>query len=100
MKRTSILLISAAAIAAIISGVAVVTHLRLSAVEGNEENSNESPQQVINEILTGQPSHSEVDENGNGANVVNASSSTNETEAKESHSESKESPEERAKELD
>jgi hypothetical protein len=99
MKRTSILIISGIAIAAIISGVAVATHLRLSAVEGDEEHSNETPQQMINEILTGQPSHSEVDENGNGANVINTSS-TNETEAKESHSESEETPEERAKELD
>jgi hypothetical protein len=98
MKRTSILIISGIAIAAIISGIAVATHLRLSAVEGNEEHGNETPQQIVNEILTGQPSHSEAGENKNSVNVINTSI-TNETEAIESHSESEETPEERAKEL-
>ena len=99
MKRTSILIVSGIAIAAIISGVAVATHLRLSAVEGNEEHGNETPQQIVNEILTGQPSHSEAGENRTGVNVINTSSSTNETEAEESHSENEETPEERAEEL-
>jgi len=59
MKRKSaILLFSGVAIVAIISGVAISTHLRLSATEG-QEHENETPQEIANEILTGQPAHSE-----------------------------------------
>jgi hypothetical protein len=98
-RRSTILIISGIAIAAIISGVAVATHLRLSAVEGNEEHGNETPQEVINEILTGQPSHYEEGENRSGNNNNNNNIGTNETESKESHSESEETQEERAEEL-
>ena len=53
MKRKSaILLISGATIAAVVSAVAVSTHLRLSATEG-QEHGNETAQEIANEILTG-----------------------------------------------
>lgn len=48
------MIISGIAIAAIISVVAVSTHLRLSAVEGKEEHGNESLQEITNEVLTRQ----------------------------------------------
>ena len=93
MKRKStVLLISGAALAAIISAIAVSTHLRLSATEG-QEHGNETPQEIANEILTGQPAHSEQNVKNNGTN--NASITI--TPAR-SHSESEEMPEERAAE--
>lgn len=91
MKRKfTVLLISGAAIAALISVIAVSTHLRLSATEG-QEHGNETPQEIASEILTGQPAHLEQNEKNNGIN--NAS---NTTIPAESHSESEETPEERA----
>jgi hypothetical protein len=90
-RRSNVLLISGIAIAAIISGVAVSTHMRLSATEG-EEHGNETPQEIANEILTGQPAHPEQNENN-----VTANNTNNVTRA-ESHSESEETPEERAAE--
>jgi type IV secretory pathway VirB10-like protein len=90
-RRSTILLISGAAIAAIISAVAVSTHLRLSATEG-QEHGNETPQEIANEILTGQPAHPEQNEKNNATN--NASNTT----PAEPHSESEETPEERAAE--
>ena len=53
-RRSGILIISGIAIAAIVSLVAVSTHLRLSAVEGKEEHGNESLQEITNEVLTRQ----------------------------------------------
>jgi hypothetical protein len=91
-RRSAILLISGATIAVLISAVAVSTHLRLSATEG-EEHGNETPQEIANEILTGQPAHSEQNEKNNVTN--NAS---NITTPAGSHSESEETPEERAAE--
>jgi len=92
MKRKfTILLISVAAIAVIISAVAVSTHLRLSATEG-QEHGNETPQEIAAEILTGQPAHSEQNEMNN-----DTSNASNTTPAR-SHSESEETPEERAAE--
>jgi hypothetical protein len=90
-RRSTILLISGAAIAAIISAVAVSTHLRLSATEG-QEHGNETPQEIASEILTGQPAHSEQNEKNNTTN--NASN----TIPAEPHSESEETLEERAAE--
>ena len=94
MKRNyTILLISGVAIAAIISGVAISTHMRLSATEG-QEHGNETPQEIANEILTGQPAHPEQNEKNSDTN----SQSNATTVAGESHSESEETPEERAAE--
>jgi hypothetical protein len=60
MKRKSLLLvITAIAIVAVIIAVAINTHLKLSALEP-EGHGNESPEDVINEILTGKPSHPET----------------------------------------
>ena len=93
MKRKStILLISGVAIATIISAVALSTHLRLSATEG-QEHGNETVQEIANEILTGQPAHSEQNVKNNGTN--NASITITPA---QSHSESEETPEERAAE--
>lgn len=92
MKRKSIiLLISGVAIATIISGVAISTHLRLSATEG-KEHGNETPQEIANEILSGQPAHPIESEKNDSADITN-----NVTHA-ESHSESEETSEERAAE--
>ena len=89
MKRKSIVLISVGAtIAAVIAGVALYTHYRLLATEG-EEHGNETAQEIAQEILTGQPAHS-------GANETKSNSTT--VEAGSSHSESGETPEERAAE--
>jgi hypothetical protein len=92
-RRSSVLLISGIAIAAIISGVAVSTHMRLSATEG-EEHGNETPQEIANEILTGQPAHPDQDEKNDDTN----STSNTTTPAADSHSESEETLEERAAE--
>jgi hypothetical protein len=88
MKRKfTILLISVAAIAVIISAVAVSTHLRLSALEGEEEHANESLQDIANEVLTGQPAHSEEGEKLQAEDDTESLNSENE-----------ETPEERAAE--
>ena len=92
-RKTTILLISGVAIAAIISGVAISTHLRLSATEG-QEHGNETPQEIANEILTGQPAHPEQNEKNDNTN----STSNTTTPAADSHSESEETLEERAAE--
>lgn len=89
MKRKSIILVSAGiTIAAIISGIALYTHYRLLATEG-EEHGNETAQEIAQEILTGQPAHSEANETKSNSTTVEAASS---------HSESGETPEERAAE--
>jgi hypothetical protein len=90
-RRSTILLISGAAITVLISAVAVSTHLRLSATEG-QEHGNETPQDIANEILTGEPAHPEQNEKNNGSN------NTSNTTSAESHSESEETPGERAAE--
>ena len=60
MKRKSLLLaITGIAVIAVIIAVAISTHLKLSALEP-EGHGNESAKDVINEILTGKPSHSET----------------------------------------
>jgi len=58
LNGKSIAILAGISVAVIISVIAISTHLRLSAVEGNEKNSNESARQVANEVLTGQPSSS------------------------------------------
>ena len=89
-RRSSILIISGVDIAAIISAVAVSTHFRLLATEG-QEHGNETAQEIANEILTGQPARA----NEKAGNVTG---STNNTSSTLSHSESEETPEQRAAE--
>jgi hypothetical protein len=48
--------------AAVIIGLAISIHLRLSALEPEGHRENETPQEVMNEILTGQPAHQEEGE--------------------------------------
>jgi len=50
-KSAKIAIISGIAIVVIISALAVTVHLRLSAIEGNEGNTNESSSHKINEIV-------------------------------------------------
>jgi hypothetical protein len=48
--------------AVVIVGLAISIHLRLSALEPEGHNADETPQEVMNEILTGQPAHQEEGE--------------------------------------
>jgi hypothetical protein len=91
MKRKfAILLISVAAIAVIISAVAVSTHLRLSALEGGEEeHANESLQDIANEVLTGQPAHSEEGEKLEAEDNTESLNSENEETSEERAAEGK-----------
>lgn len=63
MKRKSILLTIIGVALAIIIAVAINTHLKLSSLEP-EGHGDESAEEVLNEILTGKPSHSETTEEG------------------------------------
>lgn len=63
MKRKSILLTIMGVALAIIIAVAINTHLKLSSLEP-EGHGDESAEEVLNEILTGKPSHSETTEEG------------------------------------
>jgi ABC-type cobalt transport system substrate-binding protein len=58
-KKIILLVIICVAIAIIIA-LAVNTHMKLSALEP-EGHGDESAEEVINEIITGKPSHSETD---------------------------------------
>jgi hypothetical protein len=93
-RRTTVLIISGAA-AALIVGLAISTHLRLSALEP-EGHGDESAEQIAQEILTGQPAHSEEEEVEEEGELSEAAVPANNTES--SHSESEETPEERAAE--
>jgi hypothetical protein len=88
-RKSSVLLISGVSIAAIISAVAVYTHLRLSALEGEEEHGNESLQDIANEVLTGQPTHSEEGEKLEAENNTESSHSENEETSEERAAEGK-----------
>lgn len=57
-KRSTVIIISGIA-AAVIIGLAVSIHLRLSAVEPEGHKEGETAEEVMNEILTGQPAHTE-----------------------------------------
>ena len=50
-KSTKIAIISGVAIAAAISVLAITVHLRLAAIEGNEENAQESTSEKIKEAV-------------------------------------------------
>lgn len=63
MKRKSILLTIIGIALAIIIVVAINTHLKLSSLEP-EGHGDESAEEVLKEILTGKPSHSETTEEG------------------------------------
>lgn len=63
MKRKSILLTIIGIALPIIIVVAINTHLKLSSLEP-EGHGDESTGEVLNEILTGKPSHSETTEEG------------------------------------
>lgn len=59
------MIISCIAVAIIISALALTVHYRLSAIEGNEQNKNETASQIAKEIvgnLTGNSAHSEANE--------------------------------------
>ncbi|HZL23055.1 MAG TPA: hypothetical protein VFC05_07010 [Nitrososphaeraceae archaeon] len=60
MKRKSLLLVITGVAIAIIIALAVNTHMKLSALEP-EGHEDESAEEVLNEIITGKPSHSEMD---------------------------------------
>lgn len=62
MKRKSILLTIIGVALAIIIVVAINTHLKLSSLE--PEGHGDESAEVLNEILTGKPSHSETTEEG------------------------------------
>ncbi|MFZ0556964.1 MAG: hypothetical protein WAM26_16910 [Nitrososphaeraceae archaeon] len=57
-KRSTVIIISGIA-AAVIIGLAVSIHLRLSAVEPEGHKEGETVEEVMIEILTGQPAHTE-----------------------------------------
>jgi hypothetical protein len=46
-------------VAAVIIGLAIIIHLRLSALEPEGHKEGETANEVLNEILTGQPAHPE-----------------------------------------
>jgi hypothetical protein len=66
-RKSTILLISGATIAVIISAAAVSTHMRLSATEG-QEHGNETAEEIASEILAGQRARSEQNEKNNDTN--------------------------------
>ena len=64
-RSTKIAIISGIAVAVIISAIALTVHFRLSAIEGNEQNKNETASQIAKEIvgnITGNNAHSEASE--------------------------------------
>jgi uncharacterized protein YpmB len=66
LKRSAkIAIISGIAVTVIISAIALTVHYRLSAIEGNEQNKNETASQIAKEIvgnITGNKAHSETSE--------------------------------------
>jgi hypothetical protein len=59
------LIVSCIAVAVIISAIVLTVHYRLSAIEGNEQNKNETASQIAKEIvgnITGNKPHSEAGE--------------------------------------
>lgn len=60
-KRSTVIIISGIAAAVIIS-LAITIHLRLSALEPVGHKEGETTEEVMNEILTGQPAHLEESE--------------------------------------
>lgn len=79
------IIISGVAAALIINGLAISIHLRLSALEPEGHRENETPQEVMNEILTGQPAHTEGSEESEKGHMEESEKSV--------HIENEESPE-------
>ena len=61
MKRRSIIVIISVVAVAVIVALAINTHLRLSALEP-EGHGDESAEEVLQEVITGEPAHSEDNE--------------------------------------
>ena len=71
MRRSSkIAIVSGIAAAVIITVMALTVHFRLSEIEGNEKNGQESASQIANEIIEslGNKTHSETGESGSEGN--------------------------------
>lgn len=66
MKRKSLMLVITGIAVAIILALAINTHMKLSILEP-EGHGDESPEEVLQEILTGEPAHSE--KKGNNQNI-------------------------------
>lgn len=62
MNKRSTVIIASGIAAAVVIGLAISIHLRLSALEPEGHRADETPQEVMNEILTGQPAHQEGEE--------------------------------------
>jgi hypothetical protein len=88
-----VIILSGIAAAAVIIGLAISIHLRLSALEPEGHKEGETAEEVMNEILTGQPAHpGEGDEGEEGQ--VQESEKGHTEEGKESfHSENETSEE-------
>lgn len=65
-KRSTVIIVSGIA-AAVVIGLAISIHLRLSALEPEGHRADETPHEVMNEILTGQPAHQEEGEEQDGS---------------------------------
>ena len=64
--------------AAVIIGLAISIHLRLSALEPEGHRENETPQEIMNEILTGQPAHQEESDESEEGHVEESQNETSE----------------------
>ena len=69
--------------AAVIIGLAISIHLRLSALEPEGHKEGETAEEVMNEILTGQPAHQNESEEGH------VEESQNETSEEAGHEENR-----------
>ncbi|MGH9977724.1 MAG: hypothetical protein ACRD8Z_18100 [Nitrososphaeraceae archaeon] len=67
-KRSTVIIVSGIA-ATVIIGLAISIHLRLSALEPEGHKEGETAEEVMNEILTGQPAHSGEGEKGDEGQV-------------------------------
>lgn len=72
------IIISGIAAAAVIIGLAISIHLRLSALEPEGHKEGETAEEVMNEILTGQPSHQEEGDESEGGHVEERQNETSE----------------------
>lgn len=78
--------------AALIVGLAVGIHLRLSAVEPEGHKEGETAEEVMNEILTGQPAHTEEANEGETGHIEESkelSHSENEASGEAEHQENR-----------
>lgn len=78
--------------AAVIIGLAISIHLRLSALEPEGHKEGETAEEVMNEILTGQPAHTEEANESEGGHIgenKELSHSENEASEEAEHGENK-----------